>query len=230
MNPAAIWVSYMWRGIAAHGVGEHVEVLLGGVEHGHRLGLEQLGQQAGVGGERVDEGDAAGPGELDERQLGEVRALPVELGVDRVPRLCDELVDEGRECRRRRRSSGRHEGGSPPTSPRPDSIHAIVPPATFTASSPWAAANSAARMLRPPTADHVRRGVGSEAVEVVGHRASGISSAPATWPRSYSSGSRDVDDPRPWATRAELVDADLGHRHGGHASQSPRDGEVKRRR
>ena len=84
----------MHPGHAADGVGEHVEVLLGGVQHGDGVGVEQLGEQLRVDGERVDEGDAAGPGDLDQRQAREVGALAMELGVEGVSRLDDELVDE----------------------------------------------------------------------------------------------------------------------------------------
>jgi hypothetical protein len=81
-------------------VGEHVEVLLGGVEHGQGVGLEQLPQQAWIDGQRVDEGDVGlplrvVPRELDECELREIRAFAVELGIDRVPRQRDQLIDEG---------------------------------------------------------------------------------------------------------------------------------------
>jgi hypothetical protein len=87
-------------GHGADGVGEHVEVLLGGVQHGKRVGLEQLPEQSWINRERVDEGDVGiavriVPCELDERELREVRAFAMELGVDRVPGQADKLVDEG---------------------------------------------------------------------------------------------------------------------------------------
>ncbi len=75
-------------------MGEHVDVLLRSVHDGDRLALEQATQLGDVDGERVDESDVVGRRELHERQLGEEGPLAVELGVERVPRLPDEDIDE----------------------------------------------------------------------------------------------------------------------------------------
>ena len=59
-----------------------------------------------VDGERVDERDARRPRDLDQREAGPVRALAVELGVERVPRLVGERPRRARRARRHRRSRG----------------------------------------------------------------------------------------------------------------------------
>ena len=87
----------------ADGVGEHVEVLLGGVGDGDGRALEQPGQRRRVDRQRVDQHEAAGPGDLHQREAREVGLLAVELGVDGVAGL----GDQRRRRRRRARPGGR---------------------------------------------------------------------------------------------------------------------------
>ena len=130
---------------AGHGadcVGQHVEVLLGCVEHGLRIGLEEPAHDADVDGQRIDQDQLVVPGELHERQRREVRALAMELGVDRVGGLGGDFVDDGVEIglavdpamRSNDRFGCAH--ASPVAYSRPDRIHAVVPPSTLTASIP----------------------------------------------------------------------------------------------
>jgi hypothetical protein len=72
---------------------EDLEVLSGGVHDGPARALEDLGEGMEVEGERVEEREAPGPGDLHQRELREVRALAVELGVHAVPVGSDELLD-----------------------------------------------------------------------------------------------------------------------------------------
>ena len=67
------------------------------MEDGEPRTGEDLGERRDVDGERVDEGDPAGPGDLEEGETREVGPLPVELRVEGV--LADplKLVDEGAE-------------------------------------------------------------------------------------------------------------------------------------
>ncbi len=66
---------------------EDLEVLVGGMHDAGAGPLEDLAEGGDVDGERVHQGDAPGPGDLHEGELGPVRALPMELGVDPVQRL-----------------------------------------------------------------------------------------------------------------------------------------------
>jgi hypothetical protein len=104
---------------------------------------EHLAQRTDVGGEGVDQGDAAGPGDLQQGQLGEVGAFSVELGVEGVGvRRCGGFDDGGEagfvvdpaELGRRRLAAY---GSIPVAVGWPASIQAPVPPATLTASMPW---------------------------------------------------------------------------------------------
>ena len=127
---------------------------------GDRVAREQSGELAGADRQRVDERRAARPGELHQGQAGEVRLLAVELGVDGVPRLGEDRVDDARQGdvvvdprhrvrgrRARRAGPGRH---VPVATSWPVTIHAIVPPVTLTTSCPTSEAISHARMLRTP--------------------------------------------------------------------------------
>ena len=82
----------------AAGGHEHVEILRGRVRHGDTGPAEHLGQRRRVDGERVDERHLVGPGDLDERQVGDVGPLGVELGVEAVALLGGDL---GRPAPRR---------------------------------------------------------------------------------------------------------------------------------
>ncbi len=145
---------------APGGVREHVEILLRRVEDCQRVRFEQPSEGADVDGQRVDEHEVAGPRQLEQRQLREVRAFTVELGVERVPRLGDEPLDDRSElgvgvdppvCLRWTDRGAAHESAvSPVSTVRPDNCHASVPPATFTTSTPRSARNSQARRLLAP--------------------------------------------------------------------------------
>ena len=141
-KPPATCVSKNSVGTAPHGVGQHVEVLLGGVEHGLSVRLEQAPQHGHVDRQRVDQDELVVPAELHQRQRREVGALPMELGVDRICRLGHEGVDDVVEIvltidpavRSFERRGGGH--AAPDTYSRPDMSHAKVPPATLTTSMP----------------------------------------------------------------------------------------------
>ena len=105
--------------------------------------------------------------ELHERDLREVRALAVELGVERVRVLVAHRLDDRGEALgggdqpgvgRRSRDAGTAgsrlalQGCSPLLTGFPASIQASVPPATLVASTPSGVRNSAALRLRPPAA------------------------------------------------------------------------------
>ena len=68
------------------GVGQDVEVLLGGMGDGQGGEANSRGQGRRIEGQGSIS-TAARPGQLDEGEAGEVRPLPVELGVDGVTRL-----------------------------------------------------------------------------------------------------------------------------------------------
>ncbi len=68
---------------------EDLEILGRGVQHGQSVPVEDLGQRRDVDRQRVDDDEPVGVGELHQRHLGVVGALPVELGVDGVDRLVD---------------------------------------------------------------------------------------------------------------------------------------------
>ncbi len=107
-----------------------------------------------------------------------------------------------------------------PTS-RPDAIHALVPPSTFvvsTPSRPWASTNSHARRLRGArVADHVRRAVAAEGLEVVGHRRQRDRDRPGDVAGRVLVRLAHVDHPGAGGQAfGELVDVDLGHGHGAN--------------
>ncbi|CAB5025019.1 unannotated protein [freshwater metagenome] len=137
---------------------EHFEVLGGGVHDGEAIAREHLGQRLERHGQRIDECDAALPGNLYEGHLRVVGALAMELGIDGVARLVEEFGDQIVECR----------GGGddavlghcvpaqpasvPETNGKPAASQALVPPAMFTASTPLLRRNVDAVRLRPPAA------------------------------------------------------------------------------
>ena len=138
-------------GHGAAGVGEHVEVLLGGVEHGETRSLEQRHELVHIGGEWIDQRDLIAPRQLHQGQLRVVRPLPVELGVEGVARLGQDLLDDllqlaavGDPASRLVCFALRHAVGSPATSSSPLSTQAMTPPATFTAGIPFSMRNSLA--------------------------------------------------------------------------------------
>ena len=131
------------------GAGQHVEVLLGGVEHRHRRALQQRHQPLRLAGQGIDEGDPGRPGDLHEGETREVRAFAMELGVERVARLDRHLGHEVGQRLVRVDPAVVQDGGSTSVS-RPLSCQASVPPATLITSNPRVDRSSAARMLRAP--------------------------------------------------------------------------------
>ncbi len=133
-------------------MGQHIEVLLGGVEDGDDIGLEEWPERRDVDCERIDEHQLAGPGELHQCERREIRAFSMELGVDGVPRLFEQLGDDRVDIALfvdpSVRMSMRHAG--PDATSRPEAIQACVPPATLATSAPRSARNRQACMLRPP--------------------------------------------------------------------------------
>ena len=83
----------------AGGVFEHLEVLASGMQDRQGVGLEHGAHRRRIDGERVDEVDDVIDLDLDQRQLREIRAFAVELGVDRVRVGRADLLDERGECR-----------------------------------------------------------------------------------------------------------------------------------
>ena len=69
---------------------EHLEVLPGRMHDGDAGPFEHVSQRAQRDRQRVDEHEVARPRDLDERDAGEERPLPVELRVDGVGRLVRE--------------------------------------------------------------------------------------------------------------------------------------------
>ena len=191
-------------------MGEHVEILLRGVDHAQRFGCEQPVERRDVDRERIDQRHllavGGSPSDLHERELGVVRPFTVELGVECVAGL----VEQGRRRRRRgrpvdRSSDTRAAGQSsaapdaaPDTVSKPSSTQASIPPATLTTSTPCSARNSAGvGAARTRTAHHVgRRTV--EGAEAFGHRAEryelGLGDVAALPLLRFT----DVDDPSGW--------------------------------
>ena len=118
-NPATIWVSNTVAGTAPHAASSTSRSCAGGVGDGHARSVEDRRQRGGVDGQRIDQGHLVGPGDLDEREVGDVGALRVELGVEAVVLLvadgCDERVETAAvEHHDRRRG---HQAGSVVTRP-----------------------------------------------------------------------------------------------------------------
>ncbi len=76
---------------------EHLHVLARRVHDGEARPVQHLRERREVHGERVDHRDAVRVGDLHDGDVGEVGALAVELGVDRVLVLVDQAVDEATE-------------------------------------------------------------------------------------------------------------------------------------
>src|SRR5690606_28995966 len=178
---------------------QDLEVLAGGVHHHETGSFEDRPQRGEVDRQGVDQHEAVGPGDLHQGQLRIVGALPVELRVDREPGLVDQLVDD-RTPRplvvdEVRRGLGHvppaQPGSRPVTVGWPASTQASVPPATLTASTPWARRCSATRRLRAPerqmrkTSPPVGTSSTRSAISLMGSR-----TAPGTWPSAYSFASR----------------------------------------
>ena len=78
----------------AAGVGEHVEVLLGGVQNRNGVAGEQAPQRRQVDRQRVDQRRLRVDCELHQGQLRKVGALAMELGIERVSGLDYEPIDQ----------------------------------------------------------------------------------------------------------------------------------------
>lgn len=197
---------------------EHLEVLAGGVHHGQAGALEQWPQPGDVDLEGVDEGDLVVPGQLDQGQLGEVRALAVELGVEGPDLDGEELLDESGQVpvvgddRRRRRGQ---EGAGPESTGRPASIQARVPPATLTASTPVAQPGRGvvAAVARPA---HDRHGhVGGDLVDPLAQLLHGEEGDAGDARFDVLVGVADVEHVAAGGEPGgQLLDVDLGHVHG----------------
>ena len=77
---------------------EDRDVLVGGVGDHAARPVEEPGQRSDVQLERIDEDDAAGPGDLDQGQPGPIGALAVEFGVEREAGLAGQLLDARSQC------------------------------------------------------------------------------------------------------------------------------------
>ena len=132
------------------GVMQYVEILLCRMQHRQYLAVEQQLQGAEVHRQRVHEHDLAGAFDLQQRQLRKVRALAMELGIERIPRRLEQTADELSEFGRVVDPAMSHEGELPVTTGRPLAIQSSVPPATFTTSTPCCTRYSHAFMLRAP--------------------------------------------------------------------------------
>ena len=64
------------------------------MRHGDTRPAEHLGQRRRVDGEGVDERHLVGPGDLNERQVGDIGPLGVELGVEAVALRGGDLGDQ----------------------------------------------------------------------------------------------------------------------------------------
>src|SRR5215207_2861894 len=172
---------------------EHVEVLLGSVEHSLRLRFEQAPKRADVDRQRIDQHQLVAPSQLHQRQGREVRALAMELGVDRIAGLLHQRVDDQFEIdllvdpdvAASRGHLGAH--ADPVASSRPDNDHALVPPYTLIPTRPWASRNSHTRKLRAPVLQITYVGSSpANASSRSGTLAIGTSTAPGTWASSNS--------------------------------------------
>ena len=124
-------------------VGQHVEVLLSGVQHGERLRVEEPSQRVRVDRERVDEDDLARPRQLEQRELREVGPLAMELGVHRVTGSWQRTsMTSSSSSPASPPSDGPRTAGPESSTSRPLITQAPVPPTTLTASMPCSARNS----------------------------------------------------------------------------------------
>ena len=67
------------------------------MEDGDHVTLENTPERREVDDQRVDQNESGGPGDLHEREAGEVGALAQELGVDGVRRFVQDLLDDSLE-------------------------------------------------------------------------------------------------------------------------------------
>ncbi len=94
----------------ATGVGQDIEVLLGSVKHRNGLAVEQPSKGSEIDSQWIDQCRLAAGRELHQGELREVCAFPMEFGVEGVPRLSAQFVDERVEIRLRVDPAIRHAG------------------------------------------------------------------------------------------------------------------------
>ena len=133
-------------GHGAAAVLQRFEVLAGCVGHHQPIAVDEGRETGRVHGQRIHENQIAGPGELYQRHVGPVGALPVELGVQGIPGLGLKGrqyaaqpgfgVYQSMSCHRSQVCGTGQPGAGPASTGLPASIQAPVPPATFTASIP----------------------------------------------------------------------------------------------
>ena len=64
------------------------------MEYGEGVGVHERPERGEVDGERVDQDEFARPRDLDQCDLGPVRAFAVKLRVECVPGLAEQLLDD----------------------------------------------------------------------------------------------------------------------------------------
>ena len=122
MKPAATWVSNSCDGAHPHArsrIDRSWSAACATMQPGAG---EQLAERGGVDRQRVDQRDPVGPGDLDQREVRPVRALAVELGVERVARLVGEGPDELGQLRRLVDPEGFHGASLPACAPGATSV------------------------------------------------------------------------------------------------------------
>ena len=67
------------------------------MEYGEGVAVHECPEWGEVDGERVDQYEFARPGDLDQCDLGPIRAFAVKLRVEGVPGLTEQLLDDRRE-------------------------------------------------------------------------------------------------------------------------------------
>ena len=67
------------------------------MEYGQGVGVHERPEWGEVDGERIDQHEFARPGNLEQCDLGPIRAFAVELRVEGVPGLIEQLLDDRRE-------------------------------------------------------------------------------------------------------------------------------------
>ena len=64
------------------------------MEYGEGVGVHERPERGEVDGERIDQHEFAWPGDLDQGDLGPIRAFAVKLRVEGVPGLTEQLLDD----------------------------------------------------------------------------------------------------------------------------------------
>jgi hypothetical protein len=222
-------------------MGEHVEILLCGVDHTQRIGREQLLERCDVDRERVDQHEflpvGAAPSDLDERELRKVRALAVELGVEGIAGRGEQCLDEVVEIalsvdparRRCVRQSPAAPDPAPVTTSKPAPVHAIIPPATFTTSALFTQEVAGTTRARTGATDDVG-GLAVERLDVARHRAERHERRMGDVALRPLVGLSHVDDPRRRTERRQVLNRDLRSCHDVKGTdRAPRGVDVAQR-